>query len=79
MDDRSWWRKPLRPDIFVNKRLVLLECGLLVPAWYRRVSYVYDGPIYAYNGWTPDRVTVGVQNSWRAQLLRRTDRWCSWQ
>ena len=39
------------------------NAGYWFPAWgyAPSVTYVYDGPIYAYNGWTPDRVTVDVQ------------------
>jgi hypothetical protein len=57
--------KPLRPDHLRKQRLVVLERRLLVPGlgYAPSVSYVYDGPIYAYNGLTPDQVTVNVQEA----------------
>src|SRR5438874_4266356 len=61
--DRSWWRSHYDRIIFVNNGWYYWNAGYWFPAWgyAPSVSYVYDGPIYAYNGWTPDRVTVGVQ------------------
>ena len=39
------------------------NAGYWFPAWGYApyVTYVYDGPIYAYNGLSPDQVTVNVQ------------------
>ncbi len=61
--DRSWWRSHYDRIIFVNSGWYYWNAGYWFPAWgyAPSVSYVYDGPIYAYNGWTPDRVTVDVQ------------------
>src|SRR5437762_3596983 len=61
--DRSWWSSHYDRIIFVNNGWYYWNAGYWFPAWgyAPSVSYVYDGPIYAYNGWTPDRVTVGVQ------------------
>ena len=61
--DRSWWRSHYDRIIFVNSGWYYWNAGYWFPAWGYDpyVSYVYDGPIYAYNGWTPDRVTVDVQ------------------
>jgi Putative peptidoglycan binding domain len=61
--DRSWWRSHYDRIIFVNNGWYYWNAGYWFPAWgyAPSVSYVYDGPIYAYNGWTPDRVTVDVQ------------------
>jgi putative peptidoglycan binding protein len=61
--DRSWWRSHCDRIIFVNNGWYYWNAGYWFPAWgyAPSVSYVYDGPIYAYNGWTPDRVTVDVQ------------------
>ena len=61
--DRSWWRSHYDRIIFVNNGWYYWNAGYWFPAWgyAPSISYVYDGPIYAYNGWTPDRVTVGVQ------------------
>jgi hypothetical protein len=61
--NRSWWRSHYDRIIFVNSGWYYWNAGYWFPAWgyAPSVSYVYDGPIYAYNGWTPDRVTVDVQ------------------
>jgi hypothetical protein len=61
--DRSWWRSHYDRIIFVNNGWYYWNAGYWFPAWgyAPSVSYVYDGPIYAYNGWTPDQVTVNVQ------------------
>jgi hypothetical protein len=61
--DRSWWRGHYDRIIFVNNGWYYWNAGYWFPAWgyAPSFSYVYDGPIYAYNGWTPDRVTVDVQ------------------
>jgi hypothetical protein len=61
--NRSWWRSHYDRIIFVNSGWYYWNAGYWFPAWgyAPSVSYVYDGPIYAYNGWTPDRVTVNVQ------------------
>ena len=61
--DRSWWRSHYDRIIFVNRGWYYWNAGYWFPAWgyAPSISYVYDGPIYAYNGWTPDRVTVDVQ------------------
>jgi hypothetical protein len=61
--DRSWWRSHYDRIIFVNNGWYYWNAGYWFPAWgyAPSVSYVYDGPIYAYNGWTPDRVTLDVQ------------------
>jgi hypothetical protein len=61
--DRSWWRSHYDRIIFVNSGWYYWNAGYWFPAWgyAPSVTYVYDGPIYAYNGWTPDQVTVNVQ------------------
>lgn len=61
--DRSWWRSHYDRIIFVNNGWYYWNAGYWFPAWgyAPSVTYVYDGPIYAYNGWTPDQVTVNVQ------------------
>src|SRR5206468_1925804 len=62
--DRSWWRSHYDRIIFVNNGWYYWNAGYWFPAWgyAPSVSYVYDGPIYAYNGLSPDQVTVNVQN-----------------
>jgi hypothetical protein len=61
--DRSWWRSHYDRIIFVNNGWYYWNAGYWFPAWGYApyVSYVYDGPIYAYNGLSPDQVTVNVQ------------------
>ena len=61
--DRSWWRSHYNRIIFVNNGWYYWNAGYWFPAWgyAPSVSYVYDGPIYAYNGLSPDQVTVNVQ------------------
>jgi Putative peptidoglycan binding domain len=61
--DRSWWRSHYDRIIFVNNGWYYWNVGYWFPAWgyAPSVTYVYDGPIYAYNGLSPDRVTVDVQ------------------
>ena len=61
--DRSWWRSHYNRIVFVNNGWYYWNAGYWFPAWgyAPSVSYVYDGPIYAYNGLSPDRVTVNVQ------------------
>ena len=61
--DRSWWRSHYDRIIFVNNGWYYWNAGYWFPAWgyAPSVSYVYDGPVYAYNGLSPDQVTVNVQ------------------
>jgi Putative peptidoglycan binding domain len=61
--DRSWWRSHYNRIVFVDNGWYYWNAGYWFPAWGYApfVSYVYDGPIYAYNGLSPDRVTVNVQ------------------
>jgi Putative peptidoglycan binding domain len=61
--DRGWWRSHYDRIIFVNNGWYYWNAGYWFPAWGYApyVSYVYDGPIYAYNGLSPDQVTVNVQ------------------
>jgi hypothetical protein len=61
--DRGWWRSHYTRIIFVNSGWWYWNAGYWFPAWGYApyVSYVFDGPIYAYNGLSPDQVTVNVQ------------------
>ena len=61
--DRGWWRSHYDRIIFVNNGWYYWNAGYWFPAWGYApyVSYVYDGPIYGYNGLSPDQVTVSVQ------------------
>src|SRR5262249_52810704 len=61
--DRGWWRSHYTRIIFVNSGWWYWNAGYWFPAWgyAPSVSFVFDGPIYAYNGLSPDQVTVNVQ------------------
>jgi putative peptidoglycan binding protein len=61
--DRGWWRSHYDRIIFVNGGWYYWDAGYWFPAWGYDpyFSYVYDGPIYAYDGLPPDQVTVDVQ------------------
>ena len=61
--DRSWWRSHYDRIVFVSGGWYYWNAGYWFPAWgyAPSVSYVYDGPIYGYNGLSPDQVTVNVQ------------------
>ena len=61
--DRGWWTSHYNRIVFVNNGWYYWNAGYWFPAWgyAPSVSYVYDGPIYGYNGLSPDRVTVNVQ------------------
>jgi Putative peptidoglycan binding domain len=63
--NRSWWRSHYDRIIFVNNGWWYWNAGYWFPAWGYApyVTYVYDGPIYAYNGLPPDQVTVNVQEA----------------
>ena len=63
--DRSWWRSHYDRIIFVNNGWYYWNAGYWFPAWgyAPSITYVYDGPIYGYNGLSPDQVTVNVQET----------------
>jgi hypothetical protein len=61
--DQGWWRSHYNRIVFVNNGWYYWNAGYWFPAWGYAANayYPYDGPIYGYNGLTPDRVTVDVQ------------------
>jgi hypothetical protein len=61
--DRNWWRSHYSRIVFVNNGWWYWNTGYWFPAWgyAPSVSFVFDGPIYGYNGLSPDQVTVNVQ------------------
>jgi hypothetical protein len=61
--DRGWWRSHYNRIVFVNSGWYYWDADYWFPAWGYATDayYPYDGPIYGYNGLTPDRVTVDVQ------------------
>jgi len=61
--DRSWWKSHYNRIVFVNNGWWYWNAGYWFPAWGYApyVTFAFDGPIYGYNGLTPDQVTVNVQ------------------
>src|SRR6266516_2668673 len=61
--DSYWWRSHYDRIVFVNGGWYYWNTGYWFPAWGYATDayYPYDGPIYGYNGLTPDRVIVDVQ------------------
>ena len=60
---RSWWTSHYNRIVFVNNGWWYWNAGYWFPAWGYApyVTFAFDGPIYGYNGLTPDQVTVNVQ------------------
>jgi len=61
--NRNWWRRHYTRIVFVNSGWWYWNAGYWFHAWgyAPSVSYAYDGPVYGYNGLSPDKVTVNVQ------------------
>jgi len=61
--DRGWWRSHYNRIVFVSGCWYYWNAGYWFPAlgYDPYVTYSYDGPIYGYNGLSPDQVTVNVQ------------------
>jgi len=61
--NRDWWRRNCTTIVFVNSGYYFLDAGYWYPAWgyAPNAYYAYDGPIYGYNGLTPDQVIANVQ------------------
>ena len=61
--DRGWWRTHYNRIVFVSGGWYYWNAGFWFPAWGYAAGayYPYDGPIYGYNGLSPDQVTVNVQ------------------
>ena len=59
---RHWWRRNFR-IVIINNNAFFFDAGFWFPAWgyFPGAYYPYDGPIYAYNGLTPDQVVLNVQ------------------
>ena len=60
--DRDWWRRHFR-IVIINNNAFFFDAGFWFPAlgYFPGTYYPYDGPIYGYNGLTPDQVVVNVQ------------------
>ena len=61
--DRGWWRSHYDRIVFVSGGWYFWNAGYWFPAWGYATDayYPYDGPIYGYNGMSPDQVVVDVQ------------------
>jgi len=60
--DRDFWRRNFR-IVIINNNAFFFDAGFWFPAWgyFPGAYYPYDGPIYGYNGLTPDQVVVNAQ------------------
>jgi len=60
--DRDFWRRHFR-IVIINNNAFFFDAGFWFPAWgyFPGAYYPYDGPIYGYNGLTPDQVVVNAQ------------------
>ena len=60
--DRDFWRRNFR-IVIINNNAFFFDAGFWFPAWgyFPGGYYPYDGPIYGYNGLTPDQVVVNAQ------------------
>jgi hypothetical protein len=61
--ERNWWRNHYNRVVFVYGGWYAWNAGYWYPAWGydSNAYYAYDGPIYGYNGLSPDQVTANVQ------------------
>jgi hypothetical protein len=67
--DRWWWRNRYNRVVFISGGWYAWNGGWWYPAWgYAPNSYyVYNGPIYGYNGLPPDQVIANVQAALQQQ------------
>jgi putative peptidoglycan binding protein len=67
--DRIWWRSHYNRVVFVYGGWYYWNAGWWYPAWGYDPGayYVWDGPIYAYNGLPPDQVVANVQAALQEQ------------
>jgi Putative peptidoglycan binding domain len=61
--DRGWWNNHYKRVVFNSGGWYYWNSGWWYPAWgyAPNAYYAYNGPIYAYNGLTPDQVIANVQ------------------
>lgn len=67
--DQGWWRNRYNRVVFNSGGWYYWNAGWWYPAWGYAPSahYAYDGPIYGYNGLTPDQVIANVQATLQQQ------------
>jgi hypothetical protein len=62
--DRNWWRGHYSNIVLVDGGYYYWDTGYWYPAWGYDPSYdtyPYDGPIYGFDGLSPDQVVADVQ------------------
>jgi nitroreductase len=62
--DRNWWRSRYSNIVLVDGGYYYWDSGYWYPAWGYDPSYdtyPYDGPIYGFDGLSPDQVVADVQ------------------
>ncbi len=71
--DQGWWRNRYNRVVFNSGGWYYWNAGWWYPAWgyAPNASYAYDGPIYGYNGLTPDQVIANVQATLQQQGFYR--------
>ena len=67
--DQGWWRNRYNRVVFNSGGWYYWNAGWWYPAWgyAPNAYYAYDGPIYGYNGLTPDQVIANVQGALQQQ------------
>jgi len=67
--DQWWWRSRYNRIVFISGGWYYWNAGWWYPAWgyAPNAYYAYDGPIYGYNGLTPDQVIANVQGALHQQ------------
>jgi len=62
--DRNWWRNHCTTIILIGGGFYAWDLGYWYPAYGYDSSYsnyAYDGPIYGYDGLSPDQIIANVQ------------------
>ena len=67
--DQGWWRNRYNRVVLISGGWYYWNAGWWYPAWgyAPNAHYAYDGPIYGYNGLTPDQVIANVQGALQQQ------------
>ena len=73
--ERNWWSGHYNRVVFVYGGWYAWNAGYWIPAWgyAPNAYYAYDGPIYGYNGLSPDQVTANVQAALQQQGYYRSE------
>jgi len=62
--DRDWWQNHCHTIILIGGGFYAWDLGYWYPAYgydSYNSNYAYDGPIYGYNGLSPDQIIANVQ------------------